>query len=72
MSGITLTDEYLAAHRTFGLNAAQLYKITINGMKSAFQSVAFKKRFITEVLAPRYAALIAETTGQQPGSELDG
>jgi adenosine deaminase len=60
MSGITLTDEYFVAHETFDLTTAQLYKITINGMKSAFQSLAFKKKFITEVLEPKYLALLAE------------
>lgn len=73
MSGITLSDEYLTAHREFGLTAPQLFKISINGMKSAFQSLPFKKKLITEVLEPKFNALMAEAKQQQEelGSELD-
>jgi adenosine deaminase len=60
MSGITLTDEYLIAHQEFSLTAAQLYKITINGMKSSFQTLPYKKAFITQVLEPKYLALMAD------------
>jgi hypothetical protein len=61
---------------TFDLTTAQLYKITINGMKSAFQSLAFKKQFITDVLEPKYKALLAEEAAlaalaQEVGTEVD-
>jgi len=55
MSGITLTDEYLTAHREFGLGLDELEKLTINAMKSAF--IPYKKRIaiIYDIIKPGYA-----------------
>ena len=54
MSGITLTDEYHTAHEYFGLTLADLEKITINAMKSAF--IPYKQRIsiIYDVLKPGF------------------
>jgi adenosine deaminase len=58
MSGITLTDEFLVAHREFQLTLPQLFKLTINAMKSAF--ICFKDRttLMDEVLQPAYEILL--------------
>ena len=55
MSGITLTDEYLAAAEHFGLTIEELEKVTINAMKSAF--IPYKQRIaiIYDVLKPGFA-----------------
>jgi adenosine deaminase len=55
MSGITLTDEYRTAADVFGLSLADLERITINAMKSAF--VPYKQRvaLIYGVIKPGYA-----------------
>jgi adenosine deaminase len=42
MSNITLTDEYHTASEVFGLTLADLEKITVNAMKSAF--IPYKQR----------------------------
>ncbi len=55
MSGITLTDEYMLAHTTFGLDLAALEKITINAMKSAFIPYKDRIKIIYDVLKPGYA-----------------
>jgi adenosine deaminase len=57
MSGINLTDEYRAAADTFSLELADLERITINAMKSAF--IPYKQRvgFIYDVLKPGYAGV---------------
>ncbi len=54
MSAITLTDEYRTVADTFGLNLADLERITVNAMKSAF--IPYKQRvaMIYEVLMPAY------------------
>jgi len=55
MSGITMTDEFLVAHESFGLSLDELEKITINAMKSAF--LPYKKRIaiIYDTIKPGYA-----------------
>ena len=54
MSGITLTDEYRLAAEVFGLSLADLERITINAMKSAF--VPYKQRvaLIYDVIKPGF------------------
>jgi adenosine deaminase len=55
MSGITLTDEYRTATKTFDLTLADLERITINAMKSAF--IPYKERIalIYDVVKPGFA-----------------
>jgi len=55
MSNVTLTDEYLAAAEAFRLDLADLEKITVNAMKSAF--IPYKQRLslILDVIKPGYA-----------------
>jgi adenosine deaminase len=56
MSAITLTDEYRTAADVFDLTLADLERITINAMKSAF--IPYKQRvaLIYDVIKPGYAA----------------
>jgi len=55
MSNVTLTDEYLTAAEAFQLDLADLEKITVNAMKSAF--IPYKQRLslILDVIKPGYA-----------------
>lgn len=57
MSNITLTDEFLKASEAFGLDLADLEKITINGMKSAFAPYKQRLAMIFDVIKPGYARL---------------
>ena len=56
MSGITLTDEYRTAADVFGLDLADLERISTNSMKSAFMPYKQRVAFIHDVLKPGFAA----------------
>ena len=51
MSGCTITDEYLLAAETFGLNMYHLQSIVIQGFKSSFLPHRTKRRLLKKVLA---------------------
>ena len=55
MSNITLTDEYRTAADVFGLNLADLERITTNAMKSASIPYAQRVALIANVLKPGFA-----------------
>ena len=55
MSNITLTDEYRTAADVFGLNVADLERITTNAMKSAFIPYEQRVALIANVLKPGFA-----------------
>src|SRR5512135_1614169 len=57
MSGITLTDEYEAANKKFGLRFDDLEKLTINAMKSAFIPYRDRIKLIYDVIKPGFAAI---------------
>jgi len=61
MSNLTLSDEYANAAGVFGLTLADLEKLTINAMKSAF--LPYKKRIalIYDVIKPEYAKARMQT-----------
>jgi adenosine deaminase len=65
MSNLTLSDEYANAVEVFGLTLADLEKLTINAMKSAF--LPYKKRiaFIYNVIKPEYAKARMQTVGKK-------
>jgi len=54
MSNITLTDEYRTAADVFGLNLADLERITTNAMKSAFIPYEQRVALIANVLKPGF------------------
>jgi adenosine deaminase len=56
MSGITLTDEYRKAAKIFDLTLADLERITINAMKSAFTPYRQRVALIYDVIKAGFAA----------------
>ena len=60
MSRTTLTDEYLVAHRLFGLDAADLEKLAVNAMKSAFIGFDLRLELIYEAIKGGYEKLRGE------------
>ncbi|MCE9593419.1 MAG: adenosine deaminase [Planctomycetes bacterium] len=60
MSRTTMTDEYLLAVERFGCTLADLEKISINGMKSAFAHYDSRVKTIFERIKPGFAALRSE------------
>jgi len=56
MSGITLSDEYRVAADVFGLDLADLERLSTNAMKSAFMPYRERVGFIHDVLKPGFAA----------------
>ena len=57
MSGITLTDEYDVANKTFGLRFNDLEKLTLNAMKSAFIPYRDRIKLIYDVIKPGFASI---------------
>ena len=57
MSDTTMTKEFQIAVDEFGLTLADLEKLTINGIKSAFIPFDDRLRLIYDVIKPGYAAL---------------
>jgi len=60
MSGVSLSSEFAAMSRTFGIGLDEMEWLTLNGMKSAFEPFDGRLRLITAVIKPGYAALRAE------------
>jgi adenosine deaminase len=59
MSNTTMTQEFGAAAKTFGLSLDDFEKITINSMKSAFLPYDRRCDFIYSVIKPGYAKIRA-------------
>src|SRR3984893_15085543 len=59
MSNTTMTKEFEAAAKTFGLGLDDFEKLTINAMKSAFLSYDKRCDFIYSAIKPTYAELRA-------------
>lgn len=57
MSNTSMTNEYSIAAKEFGLTLADLEKISINSMKSAFISYKDRIRIIYDVIKPGYKKL---------------
>ena len=57
MSGITLTDEYALASRTFDLGAVDLSAITVAAIEAGFGDWPTRRRLIDEVVRPAYASV---------------
>jgi adenosine deaminase len=60
MSGVSLSSEFAAMSRAFGIGLDEMEWLTLNGMKSAFEPFDGRLRLITAVIKPGYAALRAE------------
>ena len=59
MSNTTMTKEFEAAAKTFGLGLDDFEKLTINAMKSAFLTYDKRCNFIYSAIKPTYAELRA-------------
>jgi adenosine deaminase len=60
MSNVTLSSEFEALDRAFGIGLGEMEWLTINAMKSAFAPFDERLRIINEVVKPGYAHLRAE------------
>jgi len=60
MSGVSLSSEFAAMSRVFGVGLDEMEWLTLNAMKSAFEPFDGRLRLITAVIKPGYAALRAE------------
>jgi len=72
MSGVTLTDEYLLAHRTFDLTLTELERVTANAINAAFHPYWERRRILHERIEPGFeqAREEAEAAGLDPGPPL--
>jgi adenosine deaminase len=59
MSGVTLSSEFAALSRVFGLDLGEMQWLTLNGIKSAFWPFDGRLRVINEQIKPGYARLMA-------------
>jgi adenosine deaminase len=57
MSGVSLSSEFEALDRAFGLGLGEMEWLTINALKSAFVHFDERLRLINEVVKPGYARL---------------
>jgi adenosine deaminase len=62
MSDTTLSQEFQALDRAFGIGLGEMEWLTINAMKSAFAPFDERLRIINEVVKPAYARLRATAT----------
>jgi adenosine deaminase len=62
MSGVTLSTEFEALTRAFGLDLAEMQWLTLNAIKSAFCPFDERLRIINEQIKPGYARLAARAT----------
>ena len=60
MSNVTLSGEFEALDRAFGIGLGEMEWLTINALKSAFAAFDERLRLINEVVKPGYARLRAE------------
>ena len=60
MSGITLSSEFAALSRAFGIGLDDMEWLTLNAMKSAFWPFDGRLRIINEQIKPGFAALRAQ------------
>ncbi|MFV0316230.1 MAG: adenosine deaminase [Microthrixaceae bacterium] len=62
MSGVNLSDEFLALAEHHGIDLAEMRWLTVNAMKSAFVHFDQRLGLIDDVIKPGFAALEAGTT----------
>ncbi len=60
MSRTTMTHEFAVAVETFGLDLADLERVTVNAMKSAFYPYRERVRILEERIVPGYRAAAAQ------------
>jgi adenosine deaminase len=67
MSKTTMTDEYLIAVEQFGCTLGDLERISVNGVKSAFQPYRSRCRLIFDRVKAGYTSIYSELGGIPPG-----
>jgi adenosine deaminase len=65
MSGISLTDEFAALARTFGIGLDEMEWLTLNAIKSAFLPFDGRIRLINETIKPGFARLRAASAAAE-------
>jgi adenosine deaminase len=68
MSGISLSSEFAALARTFGIGLDDMEWLTLNAMKSAFWPFDGRLRIINEQIKPGFASLRAEQAAAELSS----
>jgi adenosine deaminase len=66
MSGVSLSDEFVALNRVFGVGLDEMQWLTLNAMKSSFAPFDQRLRLINGVIKPGYARLMAEEQAKAP------
>jgi adenosine deaminase len=66
MSGVTLSDEFLALQRTFRFGLDEMQWLSTNAMKSSFLAFDERLRLINGVIKPGYERLMAEEQAKSP------
>lgn len=66
MSGVSLSDEFVALNRTFGVGLDEMQWLTLNAMKSSFAPFDQRLRLINGTIKPGYAHLMAEEQAKAP------
>ncbi|MFW6180869.1 MAG: adenosine deaminase [Spirochaetota bacterium] len=72
MSGTTLTNELLAACRSYGLTLRDVEKLTINAMKSSFIDFHTRLRLIYDTIKPGFARLAKSGGPSRQSQEKKG
>ena len=65
MSGISMSSEFAALARTFGIGLDDMEWLTLNAMKSAFWPFDGRLRIINEQVKPGFAQLRAEAAAAE-------
>jgi adenosine deaminase len=68
MSNVTLSSEFAALSRVFGLDLGEMQWLTLNGIKSAFWPFDGRLRIINEQIKPGYARLMSLASQVDGGS----
>jgi adenosine deaminase len=66
MSGVNLSDEFIALTRTFGFGLDEMQWLSTNAMKSSFLAFDERLRLINGVIKPGYERLKAEEQAKSP------
>ncbi|MFN8624092.1 MAG: adenosine deaminase [Chloroflexota bacterium] len=66
MSGVSLSDEFVALNQAFGVGLDEMQWLTLNAMKSSFAPFDQRLRLINGVIKPGYARLMAEEQAKAP------
>lgn len=66
MSGVSLSDEFMALNETFDIGLGEMQWLSTNAMKSSFLAFDERLRLINGVIKPGYERLKADAQAQSP------